>query len=211
MIEATGLANGASPQALLADYQAEQERVRELLGETPLADLPSLAAWRRVFSRFGAKPTQCRSAAEALLRRLTKQGDIPSINALVDLGNFVSIRYALPVAVIDLGGIAGSITVRFADGAETFTDLGSAEAVHPEPGEVVFVDDDSVACARRWCWRQSQESATTLATTEALFVVEGHHSTAAGDVTAAVADLAGLLATDQPQASFNSYFLNIAS
>ena len=39
-----------------------------------------------------------RSAAEALLRRLTKQGSIPSINTLVDIGNLVSIRYALPVA-----------------------------------------------------------------------------------------------------------------
>ena len=43
---------------------------------------------------FGVDPTQYRSAAEALLRRLSKSGEIPSINALVDLGNLVSIRYA---------------------------------------------------------------------------------------------------------------------
>ncbi|HEU4832604.1 MAG TPA: phenylalanine--tRNA ligase beta subunit-related protein [Actinomycetota bacterium] len=45
-----------------------------------------------------------------------KQGDIPSISTLVDIGNLVSIRYAVPVAVFDRAGVAGSITVRFATG-----------------------------------------------------------------------------------------------
>ena len=33
---------------------------------------------------FGVDPTQHRTAAEALLRRLTKKGDIPSINMIKD-------------------------------------------------------------------------------------------------------------------------------
>ena len=64
-----------------------------------LASVPSIAAWRRAFSQFGAKPTQHRNAAEALLRRLDKQGEIPSISTLVDIGNLISIRYAIPVAI----------------------------------------------------------------------------------------------------------------
>ena len=71
------------------------------IGETPLSELPTLAAWRRAFRAFGVDPTAYRSAAEALLRRLTKQGSIPSINALVDIGNLVAIRYGLPVAMFD--------------------------------------------------------------------------------------------------------------
>jgi threonine/homoserine/homoserine lactone efflux protein len=74
--------------------------------------------------------SQYRNAAEALLRRLAKHGDIPTINTLVDIGNLVSIRYAMPVAVFDQANIAGgSITVRFATGAELFTDLGSTDVV----------------------------------------------------------------------------------
>ncbi len=211
VVEATGLRNDPSPVPLLAEYQAEQGRVLDRLGDQALADLPSLAAWRRAFTQFGAKPTQYRSAAEALLRRLTKQGDIPSINTLVDIGNLVSIRYALPVAAVDLAGIAASITVRFSDGTEAFTDLGTEEAVHPEPGEVVFVDKDGVASARRWCWRQSQQSATTVSTTEAMFVVEGHHSSAFAEIAAAIQDLNNLLAKYQPEAQTHSYMLGAAS
>ena len=123
VIHATGLTNGPSPPELLDEYLAEQRAASERLNATAIADLPSIAAWRRAFTRFGAKPTQHRNAAEALLRRLAKHGDIPTINTLVDIGNLVSIRYAMPVAVFDRANVAGPTTVRFATGAELFTDL----------------------------------------------------------------------------------------
>ncbi|MHA6621029.1 B3/B4 domain-containing protein [Pseudonocardia sp. DLS-67] len=201
IVLASGLTNGPTPPALLQRYRAAQREAAERLATTPPAGLPSIAAWRRAFAGFGAKPTQYRSAAEALLRRLAKQGDIPSINTLVDLGNLVSIRYALPVAVVDLAGIDGDITVRFATGTEPFTDLGAEDPVTPEAGEVVFVDRAEVACARRWCWRQSAQSATREATTDALVVVEGLHDGAERDVAAAREEIVALLGEFQPAAT----------
>ena len=182
VIHATGLTNGASPAGLVEAFAAEQAAVLARIGATPLSELPSLAAWRRVFRAFGVDPTGYRSAAEALLRRLTKQGSIPSINRLVDIGNLVSIRDGLPVAVFDLRALTGGITVRFATGDERFTDLGSGDPETPEIGEVIFVDDAGLVCARRWCWRQSAESASRPETTEILVTVEGHHDRAAHDV-----------------------------
>jgi DNA/RNA-binding domain of Phe-tRNA-synthetase-like protein len=208
VIHATGLANGPSPPELLEEYRAEQQAASEKLMASAIADLPSIAAWRRVFTGFGAKPTQHRNAAEALLRRLAKHGDIPTINILVDIGNLVSIHYAMPVAVFDRANIAGSTTVRFATGAELFTDLGSTDIVHPDPGEVIFVDSNNVVSARRWCWRQSAQSATSPTTVEALFVVEGHHDTAGRDVESALSDLTSLLAAHQPQGQTRSYVLS---
>ena len=128
---ASGLSNGSSPDALLTEYAAEQEAVRNRIGETPLSQIPSLAAWRSVFRGFGLDPTQYRGAAEALLRRLTKKGEIPSVNTLVDIGNLVSIRYALPVALFDLRATSGTITVRFASGDERYTTLNEAGEAQP--------------------------------------------------------------------------------
>jgi DNA/RNA-binding domain of Phe-tRNA-synthetase-like protein len=190
---ARGLRSGPTPPALADAFHAEQRATLARLGDTPLSEVPSLAAWRRAFSAFGVKPTQYRSAAEALLRRLTKQGDIPSVNVLVDLGNLVSIRYALPVAVFDLAQIRGTITVRQAAGDERFVTLDSSEVDTPAPGEVIFIDEAGTVCARRWCWRQSDESAARDATTTALITVEGHHQAAAQDVQAALRDLQTLL------------------
>ena len=92
VILSEGLSNGPTPADLLAAYRAEQQGVRTRIGQTPLSQIPSLAAWRTVFRGFGVDPTQYPSAAGARLRRLTKQGDIPSINLLVDVGNLVSSR-----------------------------------------------------------------------------------------------------------------------
>jgi DNA/RNA-binding domain of Phe-tRNA-synthetase-like protein len=207
VVEARGVSNGPSPPALAAAFGEEQRRVLDRIGERPLADLPSLAAWRRAFTAFGVEPTRYRSAAEALLRRLTKHGDVPSLGLLVDVGNLVSIRYALPVAVLDLRAIAGGITVRFAGGDETFTDLGSGETQRPEPGEVIFVDEEGHVAARRWCWRQSAESATRPDTTEILVTVEGLHEQAAEEVPAAVSDLVELLRAYAPEAEIQSEVL----
>jgi DNA/RNA-binding domain of Phe-tRNA-synthetase-like protein len=140
VIHATGVHNAPTPQELATAFRDETVMAHNRIGRTPLSELPTLAAWRKVFRGFGVDPTQYRSAAEALLRRLMKQGEIPSIGTLVDLANLVSVRYALPVAVFDWRGIEGGMTVRLADGDEKWADLGSSHAEHPEPGEVIFAD-----------------------------------------------------------------------
>jgi DNA/RNA-binding domain of Phe-tRNA-synthetase-like protein len=193
VIHASGITNGPTPQALAEAFAATQAAVRMRIGETPLSEIPSLAAWRRAFRAFGVDPTQYRSAAEALLRRLTKHGEIPSIGTLVDLANLVSIRYALPVAVFDSGALSGGIVVRFARGDERWVDLGSSTTDRPAPGEVIFADEADVVVARRWCWRQSAASAATEATSEILVTVEGLHEGAADEVSQALDGLQGLL------------------
>lgn len=211
VLHARGVANGPSPPTLASAFRAEQGRALELLGDRPVGTLPSIAAWRRAFAAFGVEPTRYRNAAEALLRRLTKHGEIPSVGALVDIGNLVSIRYALPVAVLDLAGVAGTITVRFAKGSEAFTDLGASSVKHPSPGEVVFVDEKDVVHARRWCWRQSAQSATRPDTEEILIAAEGHHETAVEDVSAALADLGQLLGGHAFADNLNRAVLSVAS
>lgn len=193
VILARGMTNRPTPESLQAAYLAEQQTVLHKIGETPLSQIPSLAAWRGAFRKFGLDPTQYRSAAEALLRRLTKKGDIPSINTLVDIGNLVSIRYALPVAVFDTRALQGAVTVHFADGSERYTTLGESEEDHPEPGEVVFSDETKLVIARRWCWRQSEQSAAQIDTTQAIITVEAHHAQGRTDVQAALNDLLELL------------------
>jgi DNA/RNA-binding domain of Phe-tRNA-synthetase-like protein len=211
VLHAEGVRSGPSPAALAEAFATEQVAVLERLGDTPLSEVASLAAWRRAFRAFGVDPTAYRSAAEALLRRLTKQGSIPSINTLVDIGNLVSIRFALPVAVFDLRSIVDGLTVRFAAGDESFTDLGSGATERPEPGEVVFVDEAGHVAARRWCWRQSAESASSASTTDVLITVEGHHADARRDVEAALADLDALLGSYAAPATTRTGIVDPAS
>lgn len=193
VIVAHGLVNGTTPETLKTEYADEQKATIARIGSTPLSELPSLSAWRGVFRGFGVDPTQYRSAAEALLRRLTKQGDIPFINALVDLANLVSIRYTLPVAVFDTQDTTETVTVRFARGDERFTILGQSEPEHPEAGEVIFVDEADLVSARRWCWRQSAQSAAKETTSNVIVTVEAHHPNARPEIESALHNLSALL------------------
>lgn len=194
----TGFQNRAPLPALHDAYLATQAEVGASLETTPAAERPSIKAWRSVFSQLGVKPTQHRNAAEALLRRLARHGDIPSINPAVDMGNTISIGHALPVAIFDVARLSGGLTVGFANGDESFTGIGAAEPEQPQAGEVVFIDDGGHIAARRWCWKQSGNSATNVDTTVLLVVIEAVHDRADEAVKAAADDFLGLVSDHQP-------------
>lgn len=193
VIIARGLHNRPSPSGLIEAYIAEQHHIIATVGEKPLSEIPAIAAWRAAFRQFGVDPTKYRSASEALLRRLTKKGDIPVISTLVDLCNLISIRNALPVAAFDTRQISGPITVQFAVGSETFTAHDTAEPEHPEPGEVIFCDPAGLVVARRWCWKQSAESTVNLDTRDVVITIETQQAGGESDIQLALDELLGLL------------------
>jgi DNA/RNA-binding domain of Phe-tRNA-synthetase-like protein len=165
------------------------ERARVRLGQSLESDLPEISAWRRAYAQMGLKPTQYRSAGEALLRRFRKEGNLPRLHPLVDLCNAVSLAFALPVAVFDLAGVAGYLEVRHARGDEQYLAF-SGEIETPEPGEVIFADAANRVHARRWTFRQSRRSTIGPETQNALIVSEGLHPTASDDVPALIEALA---------------------
>ncbi|MEW1653814.1 phenylalanine--tRNA ligase beta subunit-related protein [Streptomyces sp. NPDC093707] len=146
------------------------------------SDLPSIRSWRRAFSQMGLRPTQYRCAAEALLRRLRKEGSLPSLHPLIDLCNALSAAFAIPVAVLDLAGVKGDLTVRPGDGTEVYATF-DGRLEHPEPVEIVFADSAGTAHSRRWCNRQGAASAVRQDTSEVLVVAEALHPEATADIT----------------------------
>ena len=67
----------------------------------------------------------------------------------------------------------GPLRLVRATGQEPFETTASGEDVveHPEPGEVVWRDDDGVTC-RRWNWRQCTRTRLTPQTRDAVFVLD---------------------------------------
>jgi DNA/RNA-binding domain of Phe-tRNA-synthetase-like protein len=208
VILARDIQAGPTPQSLQQAFLTEQRSVLAQIGTTPLSELGPLAAWRNAFRIFGVDPTRYRSAVEALLRRLTKKGDIPSIHTLVDLCNMVSIRYSIPVAAFDVRELEGGITVHFSSGDERFTPLGETLVEYPEPGEVIFSDESKLVVARRWCWRQSAESAARPDTSQAIITLEAQHPGGKQDVEAALEDMLALL-SEHAGGSFRSGILRL--
>jgi len=192
------------PGLLLVDHISAEPEVGERLepfytqahsrlAQGAESELPEVAAWRRAYAQMGLKPTQYRSAGEALLRRFRRENTLPRLHPLVDLCNAVSLAFALPVAVFDLDGVDGFLEVRRATGTEQYLAFGG-EVEHPDPGEVIFADAAAQVHARRWTFRQSRRSTVSETTGRALIVSEGLHATAAADVPALIDALAGEIA-----------------
>ncbi|HEV7320152.1 MAG TPA: phenylalanine--tRNA ligase beta subunit-related protein [Ensifer sp.] len=169
-----------------------QAIANDRLGENSESDLPEIQAWRRTFAKMGLKPTQYRSASEALLRRFRKEGALPAIHPLIDLCNAASLAFAIPIAVFDLAFVSEHLHVRRALGNETYLTF-SGEVEKPEPGEVIFADAEGRAHARRWTNRQSGLSAIRPQTTRALIVAEALHEMAREDIERLVTSLSQTL------------------
>src|SRR3954468_18702572 len=126
-------AEGINRDAAVADRVAAFSATAQArLGSGSESDLPEIQAWRRAFGKMGLKPTQYRSASEALLRRFRKEGSLPAIHPLIDLCNAASLAFAVPIAVFDLAKVDGSLEVRYATGNERYLTF-SCEVEHPEP------------------------------------------------------------------------------
>ncbi|MCI4066532.1 hypothetical protein MRQ36_29830 [Micromonospora sp. R77] len=183
-------ADGITPDVDVAALAAPHvETARARLAGSSESGFPEIQAWRRVFAATGLAPTRYRCAAESLLRRLRRDGTLPRLHPLVDLGNAVSVAYAVPVAVLDVDRISGDLEVRHATGDEHYETF-DGQVERPEPGEVTFVDSTGRAHARRWTHRQSGWSAVRPETREVLVVIEAMHADAATDVPRMLATLA---------------------
>ncbi|MBW2966456.1 hypothetical protein KY342_05115 [Candidatus Woesearchaeota archaeon] len=139
---------------------------------TDLAKHELISPWRTVFSGFGAKPSKYHSSIEAMMRRILKGGKINSINKIVDIYNYLSLKHILPMGSDDLDKVEGDITITFARGYETFIPLGTTEEEEPKKGEVIYRDNEKVLC-RRWNWHDCDQTKLSDNTKNVVIYVEG--------------------------------------
>lgn len=159
VVVAFGVHNGASPDKLVDMLRQAEAFVHAQAILESIAEHPRIKPWREAYKAFGAKPSEFRSSIEAMARRALRGDQLPSINALVDIGNIVSLQHLVPVGGHSMDELSQDIALRPATGEEIFVPFGSTEIEHPLPGEVIFVEGNTVL-TRRWTWRQANYTLT---------------------------------------------------
>ena len=179
-----------SSDALLRDAEAFARRA---LSEKPVEELAHVAAWREAYRAFGAKPQRTRNSLEALLRRA--EAGLPRVNRLTDIYNAISVLHQIPIGGEDLLRYAGAPQLVRATGEERFDTVAGGEPIleHPDPGEVIWRDEEGVTC-RRWNWRQGRRTQLTDDTTTALFILDALEPFSDHALHSAADDLADRLA-----------------
>ncbi|OIU71589.1 B3/B4 domain-containing protein [Rossellomorea aquimaris] len=119
---------GDSPQMLKGRLQLFQESIFFELQDKNVTDIEGVAEWRDVFKRTGKDPNRYRHSAEALYRRVKKQNYLTTINSAIDLNNFFSLQYEVPIGIYDLDKLMGdSIELRVGQSGETYTGLNGRD------------------------------------------------------------------------------------
>jgi DNA/RNA-binding domain of Phe-tRNA-synthetase-like protein len=98
---------------LAADY-------KERFDGTSIGDISGVQEARKLFRSINLDPTKHRPSSEALLRRALKNKPYHQINSLVDVGNWCSLDFLLPICVYDLDKILGSVTIRLGRKDESY-------------------------------------------------------------------------------------------
>lgn len=144
-----------------------------LTADTPDWAPAHLAAWADIFRRFGAKPQRTPCSADALRKRVLRDGTLAGIDPIVDLYNAISIQYALPIGGENFDAYVGAPHLTIADGSELFDTMKDGSVAHepPEKGEVIWRDELGVTC-RRWNWRQGTRTRLDSSAKRMWFILE---------------------------------------
>ncbi|MFC2160096.1 B3/4 domain-containing protein [Acidobacteriota bacterium] len=191
-IVVSGIDNRKQSTDLQMQIRDIEQDIQQNYESETLSVHPNIQAWRSAYSKFGAKPKKYKSSIESLLRMILKGIELKSINMLVDIYNYVSLKHKIPLGGDDLDKVEGDITLCFACGDEPFTPINSIEAKTVNEGEVIYKDEKEVLC-RRWNWRECDKTKMTPETKNAVLVLEGLPPVRREDIESAAENLSALV------------------
>ncbi|MFC1616354.1 arginine--tRNA ligase [Patescibacteria group bacterium] len=127
--------------------------------------------WEHAYQKFNIDPNKKKPSVAALLERVTEAEDIPHINALVDLYNYFSLKYLLPIGSEDLDWLCGDLKLTVTHGGEAFRPIGSIDVKTAKANEIAYMDDGGITC-RYWNYRECERTKLTEKTVNAAILVE---------------------------------------
>ncbi|MCO0597462.1 phenylalanine--tRNA ligase beta subunit-related protein [Peribacillus butanolivorans] len=114
---------GPSPQMVKGRLQLFQEALFFDLDEKELTDFPGIKEWRKIFKTTGTNPSRYRPSVEALYRRVKKQNYLTSIHSAIDLNNFFSLLYEVPIGIYDADKLTGDISIKIGESTDEYNGL----------------------------------------------------------------------------------------
>lgn len=152
--------------------RSAEEDLRRTYQPDQVRELANIASYRDLMRSSGINPNKFPSSVEAMVKRILKGGQLPTINALVDLCNAVSIENIISLGAHDLADIHEDLVVRYSRKGDQFLPFGAMEYEDVQEGELVFTSGNKVQ-TRKWIWRQSELGKTTLDSRHIFFQLVG--------------------------------------
>ncbi len=139
LVEAREVLVRPAEEVLRAELDALGRALRDRYSGLEPAQIAGVQPARDLYKRLGIDPTRLRPSSEALLRRVLRGEEVPSINSVVDTGNLCSLEFLLPVGLHDLGAVRGALTMRRGKPIEMFEAIG--KSYYSVEGRLVVADE----------------------------------------------------------------------
>lgn len=123
VIEYRDITVGESPQMVRGRLQLFQESIYFDLENGNVADVPGVKEWRQIFKTIGKDPNRYRPSVEALFRRVQKGNYLDPVQSAIDLNNFFSLQYQVPIGVYDSELLNGELAIRLGLSEEEYHGL----------------------------------------------------------------------------------------
>ena len=154
-----------SPQMLKGRLQLFQEQLYFDLEDKELFDFPGLLEWKLIWKALGADSNRYRPSAEALYRRIKKQNYFSPVHSGVDMNNFLSIQYEIPLGLYDADKIQGSVEIKIGSDSDQYEGINNRLNTLTN---ILVTKDDQGAFGSPYV--DSKRTAVTEDTTNALHV-----------------------------------------
>lgn len=164
--------------------RAVYEEVRAKYNVEALKDNPVIRAYRDFYWKLGIDPTKIRPSGEALLRRVLRGNELPTINTAADAYNLASMKTMVPISGFDLDRINPPLNVRFAQNGESFFGIGMDKPVVLTQKMLVLADMMRIVCI--YPYRDSEHTKITEKTRNIIIVGYGAPGVERQNVTEAV-------------------------
>lgn len=124
LIEAD-VVNSETPERLAAELDRLAKSMASVMEIADINRRPAIAATRRAYKILGKEPNRYRPSQEQMSRRILKGLGLYRVNALVDLGNLLSLKSGNSIGVFDKAKIKGDkLTLGIGRDGEEYTGIG---------------------------------------------------------------------------------------
>jgi len=187
ILTVSGIDNGGTHPSIHALVERECQHAEKKYVGRDIATIPKVLDWNEAGKLAKYRPSSHPSAIVDLMQHVIRGGGISSVNPIVDLCHFVSIKYLLPTCAHDLDPIRGAISFTTANRSHSPMEENSQKT-----GEIICRDDIKILPII-WGQYMGKQGSVTAESQNVILMIAGLTHTSTEEIVEALRELCALI------------------
>lgn len=172
VVVAKGIDNTLEFDQVAADLQSAVANARSKFDGQNIKETSELRIYRETLEKLSINPNKYPCSIEALLSRIVKNNSVPTISAVVDLLNTISITYGVAIGAHDIDTLIDGLSLRYSTEDDVYDAFCDKVSDRIKGEELIYASGNQIR-TRRWIWRQSDIGRVTTESHNIVFSIDG--------------------------------------